>query len=203
MAYFEDNASNSVEINGISFETLVSKQVLTVPKKKCIGKLRYILQLLSLSGGEIFPIDSVQMGIRITNNTDKTLRFQLASDLLYPEIVGEDDEILVEGGWFSYTQSEEYTYPSLIPKANVTFFIEAQTFWIWGNRLGILIPTSFYGGWILKPLKLGVYQFRFTYYKSQTEVKIDELSSQDTQQLEEIWTGEAKTPFIELRIVQN
>ncbi|KAF3888585.1 MULTISPECIES: hypothetical protein [Nostocales] len=200
MASFEDNA---VEINSVCFETLVSKQVLTVPKKNYVQKLQYLFQVLLQSEENTFPITSLQMGIRVTNNTDNTLRFRLASDLLYPEIVSQDGEILVEGGSFSYTQSEESSYPSLIPKANVTFFLEAQTFWLLGNKLGISIPTSNYGGWKLKPLKAGVYQFRFTYYNSQTEVKIDELSSKDTKNLEGIWTGEAKTPFIELHLVQN
>ncbi|MEA5602150.1 hypothetical protein [Nostoc sp. UHCC 0252] len=165
--------------------------------------MQYLLQLFSLPEEEIFPIASLQMGIRITNNTDNTLRFKLVSDLLYPEIVGEDDEILVEGGWFSCTQSEECSYPSLIPKENVTFFLETETFWVLNNRLGIAIPTTLYGGWKLKPLKPGAYHFRFTYYNSQTEVEIDELSSKNTKQLEGIWTGEVKTPFIELRVVQN
>ncbi|NEU83791.1 hypothetical protein [Nostoc sp. UIC 10630] len=199
----QSNDSHAVEVNGVCFETLVSKQVLTVPKKNYVQKLQYLLQLFSLPEKEIFPIDSLQMGIRITNNTDSTLRFRLASDLLYPEIVDQDGEILVEGGSFSYTQSEEYSYPCLIPKENVTFFLETQTFWVLGNRLGIAIPTSHYGGWTLKPLKPGVYQFRFTYYNSQTEVKVDELLSKKTKQLEGIWTGEAKTPFVELHLVQN
>ena len=80
------NESNFIEVDGIRFETLVLKRVLTLPKKDLIKKLSYIGKHLSTPPLHPSPGYPVEIGIRITNNSDRPLylNFHLA---LFPEII--------------------------------------------------------------------------------------------------------------------
>ncbi|WP_141699874.1 hypothetical protein [Nostoc sp. KVJ20] len=75
MTSSESNQINVVEVDGIQFETLVPERMLCLPKKNLIQKLLSNLEfLLPIPPGYFSPKYSVQIGIRITNNTLTPLR---------------------------------------------------------------------------------------------------------------------------------
>ncbi|NEP83506.1 MAG: hypothetical protein F6K39_38485 [Okeania sp. SIO3B3] len=71
-------------------ETLVLKRVLTLPKKDLIQKLSDIGKHLLTPPLHPSPRYPVQIGIRITNNSDRSLYFTFNLGL-FPEIIRAKD----------------------------------------------------------------------------------------------------------------
>ncbi|MDY7002660.1 MAG: hypothetical protein SWX82_01445 [Cyanobacteriota bacterium] len=80
------NESNLIEVNGVRFETIVPKRILTLPKKDLIKKLSDIRKHLSTRPLHPSPGYPVEIGIRITNNSDRPLYFSFYF-ALFPEII--------------------------------------------------------------------------------------------------------------------
>jgi len=69
------NENNFIEVDGIRFETVVPKRVLTLPKKNLIQKLSDLGKHLLKPPLHPSPGYPVEIGIRITNNSDRPLYF--------------------------------------------------------------------------------------------------------------------------------
>ncbi|MEH2156354.1 hypothetical protein [Nostoc sp.] len=202
MTSSESNEINAIEVDGVRFETLVPERMLCLPKKNLLQKILSILEfLLPIPPGYFSPKYSVQLGIRITNNTSTPLRFSFYFTL-FPELVNAHGRIPFEGGWISPLSSLESDYLLTIPGESLTFFPDIEIFGIWGNRLGISIPTGNGGTWFFQPLKPGNYQFRFIYNNQNEKETTYSSVSRDMNLIEGIWTGEVLTPFVELHLAQ-
>lgn len=157
--------------------------------------------LLPIPPGYFSPKYSVQIGIRITNNTLTPLRFSFYFTL-FPELVNAHRPIPLGGGWISLSSPLESDYPLAMPGESLTFFPNIEIFWIWGNQFGISIPSGNGGEWIFHPVKPGNYQFRFLYNNKNEKETMYSSVSRDMNLIEGIWTGEVLTPFVELNLAQ-
>ncbi|MBW4648360.1 MAG: hypothetical protein KME06_06625 [Kastovskya adunca ATA6-11-RM4] len=203
MSSEQSSDSNAVEVDGIRFETVVPERVLSIPKKNVVQKLLYVLQCLSPTLPQHpYPSVSVQIGLRITNNTSTPLRFSFYFTLS-PELIGVDGQIPLEGGWFSTTAPIESDFPSIMAGESATFFPDARIFWLWGNQFGLSLATGNGGTVSFQPLKLGTYQFRFTYNNPNSVETSYGSASTDKTLIEELWTGHVPTPFVEFCLVKS
>ncbi|MDZ8262815.1 hypothetical protein [Nostoc sp. ChiQUE01b] len=202
MTSSESNEINAVEVDGVRFETLVPEQMLYLPKKNLVQRLLSNLEfLLPVPPGYFSPKYSVQIGIRITNNTSTPLRFSFYFTL-FPELVNTYGQIPLEGGWISLSSPLESDYPFAMPGESLTFFPNIEIFWIWGNQFGISILSGNGGKWIFHTVKPGNYQFRFIYKNQNEKATLYSSVSRDMNLIEEIWMGEVLTPFVELHLAQ-
>jgi hypothetical protein len=187
-----------VEVDGISFETVVPTRGLVLPQLTLVQKILHIL-LSPISSEFRFSSDSVQIGIRMTNNTDTPVQFSFHYTL-FPEMIGVDGQVPVGGGWIRLEGPRESDLRLAMPGESVTFFPEAKIFWVKHDHLGISIATGNGGSYVFAPFKLGTYKFRFKYQNSNTvNAAIYDFLSQD-KKLEDLWIGTVTTPFVELHI---
>ncbi|NES02698.1 MAG: hypothetical protein F6K22_07470 [Okeania sp. SIO2F4] len=138
------NGSNFIEVNGIRFETLVPKRVLTLPKKDILQKLSDIGKHLLTPPLHPSPGYPVEIGIRITNNSDRSLylSFYLA---LFPEIIRAKDGVSVpfDIGWFGLVAPLKSDFILAIPGESISFFFDANICWLCGKNYGF---TTSFGG---------------------------------------------------------
>ncbi len=194
----EANCS-AVEVDGIRFETIVPEQMLNIPKKNLMLKLLHFLKMLLLP--EPYPLRaSVQLGIRITNNTYKPVRFNFFLALI-PELMRANGQIPFEGGWIRPAPPLESYFPSINPGESITFFPAAEFFSIWGNQFGLSIATGISGRLIFQNLKLEAYKFRFIYNNSDAVATTYSSEITDTKLIGGIWTGMVITPWMDFSLV--
>ncbi len=189
MTSFESSDSNALEVDGIIFETLVSQSILTVPERKCSAHT------------------IVQLGIRISNNTQTPLCFAFYYSL-FPELIALSGQI-VERGFNSERLLKPIASDFLqaMPGKSVTFFRNAILHWTVNRKnkrdqkLTLTIPIR--DGDCLSFSKLipGKYQLRFKYTRLQ---KKDNYFSKyiDLNILSEVWEGEVMTPTVDIYLVQ-
>jgi len=152
------NEGNFIEVGDIRFETLVPKRVLTLPKKDLIKKLSDIGKSLSTPPLHPSPGYPVEIGIRITNNSDRPLYFTFHF-VLFPEIIrAETGEIVeVSGGWISLAGLQEPDLALTMPGESISFFFDAKICWLCGKNYGLSTVISG-GQFVFKPINLGWYQ---------------------------------------------
>lgn len=155
------NFQTYVDVNGVQFET-VTDQVWHVPRKSLRQKL---LGIFKPYYEHRVPSISIQLGIRITNNTHKPLRFNFYSFFFsVPELIGRDGQVPL-GGYSMRPEGISNSDLPLIGTGETTsFLLNAVIFWHWGNQFGLSIASNDRSSfWFLQPLELGVYQLRFNY----------------------------------------
>ncbi|GGA25938.1 hypothetical protein [Okeania sp. KiyG1] len=197
------NEKNFIEVNGIRFETIVPKRVLTLPKKDILQKLSYIGKYLSKPPLHPSPGYPVEIGIRITNNRDRPLYFSF-NFALFPEIIRVENgkNILFEGGWFHPEQPLQSDFYVTMPGESTSFFIDAKICWLCGNNYGLSI--DFNGGeFIFKPLRLGRYKLRLIYHNQTDKNWFYDSVNKQTQVIEGLWIGRVLTPFVEIDLVRQ
>lgn len=157
------NETNFSEVNGVRFETIVPKRVLTLPKKDLIQKLSELGKYLSTPPLHPSPGYPVSIGIRITNNSDRPLYFSF-NLALFPELIRAETGEVVElsGGWISLAGALESDLPLTMPGESTSFVLDAKICWLCGINYGL--STIISGGqFVFQPLDLGWYQLRFIY----------------------------------------
>jgi RNA polymerase sigma factor (sigma-70 family) len=169
---------NSVEKDGARFEILVPEHAWSLPEKP---------------GGKT----SIKLRLRISNRTDKPLRFS-RFDTLFPEAVGPNGNALTRSGGRDHTRPMmESDCPLVQPGDSTTFDIDAHLFWQAG-KLRFGGSDGFGGIWgFADEFKLGQYRLRIWYHNTATE---HEVGRGERTILKGIWTGEVKTPFVELSL---
>ena len=178
MTIGESSDNNAVELDGIRFETLVPERELTIPNIKGLK-------------------NSVQFGIRITNNSSISYRFICFH--LSPELKRADGELIERSYARNATKTPtESDFLLLLPQENLTFFINAKFCWR-GFQLGLTGYDGSGGVWTLCNLKPGIYSVRFTYENHSQTGKIDGGMT-PWKFLEPLWTGVVSTPYEEFRV---
>ena len=156
MTLRESSDNNAVEVDGIRFETLVPERELKIPN---INHVK----------------NSVQFGIRLTNNSSTSYRFIFFH--LFPELKQADGQLIKQ----SYARNAKFC---------------------WRNFQLELTGYDGTGGvWNLHNLKPGIYSVWFTYENHSQTGKIDGGQT-PWRLLEPLWTGVVSTPYEQFRIVQ-
>lgn len=198
----ESVESNFTEVDGIRFETLVPKRVLVLPKRDLIEKMSYIKRHLFTSSGHPSPGYPVQIGIRITNNSDRPLNFKFHLEL-FPEFFKEKngEPIEFEGGWFHLDMPLESHFRLTMPGESTSFFLDAKICWLCGKNYGISI--GLYGSvFVFEPLRPGRYHLRLIYDNQQEKGEFYDPLNKKHQVIEGLWTGKILTPFVEISLVR-
>ncbi|MDJ1172548.1 hypothetical protein [Roseofilum capinflatum] len=197
------NENNFIEVDGIRFETLVPKRVLTLPKKNLIQKLSDLGKHLLKPPLHPSPGYPVEIGIRITNNSDRPLYFTF-NFVLFPELIkAETGEIVeVSGGWISLSGVKEPDLALTMPGESTSFFIDAKICWICGKNYGLSMVISG-GEFVFEPLDLGWYQLRFRYQNQKGTKQLYDSIIKKTQVIEGFWIGQVLTPFVDIWFVNS
>ncbi|MBD2518074.1 hypothetical protein H6G93_24460 [Nostoc sp. FACHB-973] len=195
MTSFESNEINALEVDNVRFETVVSQRVLTIPEAK---------------RGVYTP---VQLGIRITNNTQTPFYFSSYVYSMFPEIIAPDGQVMVTGLHSERLNPPmESDYVLVIPRETIIFSRDAFLFWIQNRKkkrdrkLTLNIPFPSEDIYAFRPLYPGTYQFRFKYRESREGMEdlshLIEPTILETI-LQNLWTGEVLTPLVEIRLVDS
>jgi hypothetical protein len=191
MASFESNEINGVEVDNVSFETVVSQRVLTIPETKR-GVYTYI-----------------NVGIRITNNTQTSFHFSSNFYSMFPEMISPDNQLMQTGiECERLNPLIESDFFLLLSGKAVTFSCNASLFWIQNRKkkrdrqLILNIPFPYQDTYSFSPLYPGTYKFRFKYRKSREGME-DFSNWIEPTILQNLWTGEVLTPLVEIRLVES
>jgi uncharacterized protein (TIGR03067 family) len=130
---------------------------------------------------------AVKLALRITNQTNQPVRFT-RFDTLFPQMIGADGKA-PQGrrGRRETRPLKESDTPLVKPGHSATFDIDASLFWQ-GGKLRLGGSDGFGGIWWFEDLKPGRYQVRIWHVNQATVLK-------------DIWTGDIKTPFVEVSLV--
>ncbi|GGA25966.1 hypothetical protein [Okeania sp. KiyG1] len=197
------NENNFIEVNGVRFEIIVPKRVLTLPKKDILQKLSDIGKHLSKPPLHPSPGYPVEIGIRITNNSDRPLYFSFYF-ALFPEIIRAKDGVSVpfDIGWFSPVSPLKSDFILAIPGESISFFLDANICWLCGKNYGF--TTSFGGERLLiQPLHSEGYKLRLIYENQKDTKECYDFLNKQTQVIEGLWTGQVLTPFVDIWLVNN
>jgi hypothetical protein len=175
--------NSAIEVDGIRFETLMPERVLTLPEKK-----RGI-------------VTRVQLGIRITNNTPRAVRFSFFATII-PQLLETNNQVSLRGYFSTITKRPlESDFPLVMPGENVTFFPYSLLYWRKRDQFILNIEAGDGGYWSFKALKAGIYQIQLTYNNKDAVAEIYDRETMNTNLIEGIWTGMMSTPKIEFRFV--
>ncbi|MEG3972017.1 hypothetical protein QUA00_31015 [Microcoleus sp. T2B6] len=178
--------NSAVEVDGIRFETFIPEPFLTVPNKSDNS------------------YQSVQIGMRITNNTLTSFYFSFYGSFA-PSLVIPDGQIL-RGGYISdwMRGPEESDFLLVTPGKSVTLFPDIDLSWRKCDQLSLGVSDGSGGAWSFNELKPGIYHFRFRYENISNTIQKKNLAGQSitSRPIEKVWTGRVDTPFVEFRITQ-
>ncbi|MEH1819830.1 MAG: hypothetical protein V7L31_12250 [Nostoc sp.] len=195
MASLESNEITAIEVDNVRFETVVSASAVTIPEAR----------------RGVFT--SIQLGIRITNNTQKPFYFSSNVYSIFPEMIAPDGQVMVTGLHSERINPPiESDYMLVAPGKSVTFVCDAFLFWIQNRKkkrdrkLTFNIPFPFDDIYVFRPVYPGLYQFHFKYRNSREGMEeynnwIEPIILQTI--LQNIWTGEILTPFVDIQLVES
>jgi RNA polymerase sigma factor (sigma-70 family) len=174
------DARNVIEKDGIRFEFLIPERDWTIPK--------------DAKGSAT----QVHLGLRITNRTQKPLRFSGFATLA-PEMLGPYGQPLkrIRGSDGTYVR-KEVDCPLLKPGESLTFSSKAMLTWRNG-KLEFGSEGVLWGGfWYFVDLQPGRYRIRLRYANSSDEFMLS--MGQPPVVLQNVWNGEIETPFVEVNL---
>ncbi len=178
--------NSAVEIDGIRFETFIPEPLLTLPNKSNSS------------------YQSVQIGMRITNNTLTPFHFSFYgsyySDLVTPD--GEVKRAACGNDWMR--GPEESDFLLVTPGKSLAFFPDIGLFWTNHSQFSLNVSSGYGGGCSFEQLKQGIYHFRFQYYNTSDTIPKTNLAGEsiESRPIEKVWTGWVDTPFVEFRLIE-
>lgn len=180
--FWQSNANNTVPVDGISFETVVSEPVLKIPENR---------------SGVYTPI---QLGIRITNNTSEPVRFSLSH--LAPEFINLNNELLSAGGiQFRLVIIGERGFPLLLPKQSFSLFWDGGLFWDKNMLILSLDDINRGRSWSFGGFSPGIFQVRFK-YNYDGEGSYYDKNSRGFRQFKGVIKGSFFTNWAEINLIQ-
>ena len=178
--------NSAVEIDGIRFETFIPEPLLTLPNKSDSS------------------YQSVQIGMRITNNTLTPFHFSFYgsyySDLVTPD--GEVKRAACGNDWMR--GPEESDFLLVTPGKSLAFFPDIGLFWTNHSQFSLNVSSGYGGGCSFDQLKQGIYHFRFQYYNTSDTIPKKNLAGEliESRPIEKVWTGWVHTPFVEFHLIE-
>lgn len=172
--------NNLVEVDSIRFETLVRKQVFTIPKKQPDTRT------------------FVRFGLQVTNLSSTPYRFKFYG--LKPELQSINGQLLsLMYNRDALRRIEEVHFLLAMPGEDLTYFIDGEIYW---NRDKLVMRgfDSIGGVWFYQNLKPESYRVRFT-YQGLSLSRVARLLPGVV--IENIWTGTVLTPFIDFSLIQK
>ena len=173
----------AVHRDGVIFEVVLPERNWSIPENKPGSSGTFIT-----------------LGLRITNQTDKPLRFN-GYNTLWPELVTRDGKEVHqwEGqqGTLRHRQSQESDFPLVEPGKSATFSLQADLFWPMLEHRTLMFRwwlTSGAPGRYFEGLKTGPYKVRLVY---ENQAKTLEVESPGQKVLDDnVWAGQIVTPFV-------
>jgi hypothetical protein len=179
--------NSAVEVDGISFETVIPEPLLTLPNKSDNS------------------YQSVQIGMQITNNTVTPFYFSFYGSF-YPELVTPDGEVKRKAYGNDWMRGpEESDFLLVTPGKSLAFFPDISLFWTNHSQFSLGVSSGYGGYCSFDQLKAGIYHFRFQYYNtSDTTIPKKNIAgnSIESRPIEKVWTGWVDTPFVEFRLIE-
>ena len=176
---FESN-NNTIEIDGICFETLLTEQNYQLPKYK-----------------EEIPI---QFGVRIKNNSSNPYCFELP--YFFPELSHDDGTLIkMDFGRNSTAPVRESDIPFINPGESLEFMIMYPKFVRYRYLSDDINLTGYagYGGvWNFHQLKAGEYNIRLKYTSRNSKHKVH--WGLEYREYDGFWVGEVLTPWQKLSL---
>lgn len=178
----EEIDSNTLEIDGVRFEMLMSDRTFKIPENKTGASTK------------------VEVGIRITNQTQTSLRFT-SFDSLALSILKANGQPL-ERSKFLYWRlpPKETEAPIIQPGESTTFFLDAKLFWKY-NQLRLGNSDGLDLRWYFNSLEADTYLFSMVYSRPKQLLVYDE-QTQKAKFVTYLWKGSGFTPFVEVRLVK-
>ncbi|MEK0195012.1 MAG: hypothetical protein EAZ78_21440 [Oscillatoriales cyanobacterium] len=178
--------NNAVEVDGIRFETLMPERLLTVLNKRRNAE------------------SSVQIGIRITNNTLTPFHFSFYNTFI-PDLAMPDGRVL-RGSYNRnlLIEPKESDFLLVMPGKSVTFFPDITLSWSKRDQFSLVVSSGNGGFCPFGSLKPGIYQLRFRYQKLGDRMQKTTLAGKSIENrlIEKVWSGRVDTPFVEFRLGQ-
>jgi len=173
----------TVDKDRVAFEIVLPERDWSIPENKPGASSGYL-----------------KLGLRITNKTDKALRFN-GYDALRPELVMPDGKEVHrwEGpqGSKRNRQPEESDFPLVEPGKSAAFSLQADLFWPtledrtlmfrWWHASGS--PGQYFDG-----LKPGPYKVRLVYKNQDKALEVESPAHKVLD--DNVWTGRIVTPFV-------
>lgn len=201
MTYFESHANNTVEIDGIKFETVMSERVLQIPLKRPGTQTQ------------------LQFGIQITNNTETPHRFLLF--FARPEFFKANKQKLPRfgpniNGSYNPQISD---FKLLAPAESVSLLLEGYFCWE-DSKLIFVFREKDGSYWVFSDFNHGEYWVQFTYenqypaweqrggwsdlvdFKPVWEEQIYNNPRSNIEKMEDVWVGEIHTRPTEFLLIQ-
>ncbi|MBE9096045.1 hypothetical protein [Tychonema sp. LEGE 07203] len=179
--------NSAVEVDGIRFETFIPEQLLTLPHKSDNS------------------YQSVQIGMRMTNNTPTPFYFSFYGSF-YPELVTPDGEVKRKAYGNDWMRGpEESDFLLVTPGKSLAFFPDISLFWTNHSQFSLGVSSGYGGYCSFDQLKAGIYHFRFQYYNTSDTIPKKNITGNSSESLpiEKVWTGWVDTPFVEFRLTQS
>jgi hypothetical protein len=202
MTSSESNSNNTVEVDGIEFETVMPERVVRIPPKQSDAKTQ------------------IQFGIRITNNTETPQRFLLF--FTRPEFFQANKQKLPRSGPNvngSYNPQLS-DFQLLMPGESLSLLLEGYFYWE-SNKLKFVFIEKNGSHWIFSDFNHGRYWVQFTYenqypaweqrggwsdpidLKPVWEEQIYNNPRSDINEIEDVWLGEVHTHPIEFHLTMQ
>jgi hypothetical protein len=178
--------NTAVEVDGIRFETFIPEPLLTLPNKSDNS------------------YQSVQIGMRITNNTLTPFYFSFYGSF-YPELVTPDGEVKRKAYGNDWMRGpEESDFLLVTPGKSLAFFPDISLFWTNHSQFSLGVSSGYGGYCSFDQLKAGIYHFRFQYYNTSDTIPKKNIAgnSIESRPREKVWTGWVDTPFVEFRLIE-
>ncbi|MCC3418942.1 MAG: hypothetical protein JGK24_31995 [Microcoleus sp. PH2017_29_MFU_D_A] len=178
------NTNNSVEVDGVIFETVVPNQVVSIPENMPDIKTPW------------------RVGIRITNKTSVPIRFNKYH--LTPEFIGFNDKALFMDDFaLSLIPLTERDFPLVPPGKSFTVFWEGEFYWNENRLLFGAYERSRGRSLSFGTFTPGTYDVRLTYENANTEISYVNLKNGQRRQLKGIVKGLFSTPWVEIKLVSS
>lgn len=180
---FNDN--NAIEIDGIRFQTLMPKRLVTIPASQSDSLIDV----------------KVDLGIHIRNNTTNAFCFCLYGTIT-PELIMPDGQ-RGRGGEFSdwLVAPKKSDFAIANPGRTVTYFPDVVISKNYENQLYLKVWFGNGSYWLCNSLYAGTYQIRLKYRNVAKKARVYDPDIDKNKLIENIWTGEALMPFIEFSLV--
>lgn len=176
-------AESKLSSGGALFEMLVPDRAWTIPENKDGART------------------SVKLELRITNQTDKPLRFS-RFDTISMRMKGADDKPLrMDGGRNETLPAHESDFPLVAPGKSTTFAIDAQLL-RQNDRLRFGGGDGFGGIWWFADIKPGAYQISIHYENHEDKAEVSEKVAEGDRTRRGFWTGSVDLPFVNVSVVE-